>query len=149
MDLNNVRIDPLKEAEGAWITIDDETSVKVARMFNVNYVAALEKVAKTRNISPANRTSLIMGEARAGEESQEDKDALTRVIADTILLDWKGLKIDGKDVPYSPEKCFEVLANPDYLEFRRFVLTASDNAEYFRAEEVRKSLGESGGMLDG
>lgn len=149
MDLNDVRIDPQKESEGTWIEIDNETSVKVARMFNPNYVSALEKVAKARNISVAQRNSLITGEARGGEESKGDRDALTRIIAETILLDWRGLKINGKEIPYSPDKCFEVLSNPDYLEFRRYILTASDNAENYRAEEVKESLGESVATLDG
>ena len=41
---------------------------------------------------------------------------MAKVMADTILLGWKGLKEDGEEVLYSKEECVRVLV--DYPDIR-------------------------------
>ncbi len=40
-----------------------------------------------------------------------------QVLAETVLLDWSGVKIKGKDVPYSTAKAAELLTHEDFADF--------------------------------
>lgn len=55
----------------------------------------------------------------------------TEVIADKILLDWKGVEDNGEPVPCTRENKLRVLALP---EFREWLETASSDMENFRQE---------------
>jgi hypothetical protein len=67
---------------------------------------------------------------------------MSQLIAETILIDWKGVKDqDGKEVKYTPEIGAQVLANPEMGDFLELVQTCAENEEAYR-KAVLEKVGE-------
>lgn len=133
MDLSSIKIDLAKEKNGVWEDLDGETSVLVARMNNPNFNKRFQEL-----------TELYRSAARKGMLTDERaEDILVTCLAETILLDWKGLKEAGVEVPYSVEKAKEILSNAALSTFRRVVVEISDNQAKYRDTEITESAGKS------
>jgi hypothetical protein len=82
-----------KEVQGVWMPGPDGSSFRVARLGNENFTKLSGELMKPY------RKLIQMGQA--------DDKLLTQIAAEvtsrTILLDWKGVKDGGADVPYSTE----------------------------------------------
>jgi hypothetical protein len=143
MDLTALKLDLSKEIEGIWFSIDKDTELCIARMHNPNFNKLFEKLANPYRQS-----------ARKGFLADEKADEImNRVIAETVLLDWKGLKSDGKNVPYSVEKAIEILSNPQLSSFKELVVDISSTESNYRNEEIqeteKKSENTSSGKKSG
>lgn len=117
--------DATLEVEGKWFPLSKTASIKVARSGNDRYIEQLRKKLEDNNIDLSSR-------------SKEDEDLAQKVIvdvmADTILLDWKGLQFRGKDIEYSRLNARLLLQIKD---FRKKVSGFSESFEAFKvAQEV-------------
>ena len=54
-------------------------------------------------------------------------------MAKCILLDWKGLQEDGKDLPYSYDNAVRILT--EYRDLRDYVSDIANEIETFKLEE--------------
>jgi hypothetical protein len=97
-----------KETEGTWIDAGDGAQFLVARIANKRWQQV------NRDLYRPHRAT-----QRMGKLSQDVEDDINRkVMAQTILLDWKGVKVNGQDIPYSPEAAEKMFKEyPDFLEF--------------------------------
>ena len=83
------------------------------------------------------------------EDDPSDRDpnalynkSMLRAIAEHVWLGWEGLDDeDGKPIPYSPEKAYEILCNPGYFQVLDFVLAKAQDVEQFKAKAQDKNLG--------
>ena len=125
MDLKSFETDKQLEVDGVWVDIgdDDGTQLLVARIGNDNYNRLIRtKLKPYRNLLQRN----------AMPEPTQEK-ILTEVLAETILLDWKNLKYNGKKVAYSPARACELLMGiPD---FRELVMEIANSMETYRVIE--------------
>jgi hypothetical protein len=129
MELSTFKTDKSKENDGVWFEVDaDGASVLVARAGNKKYAKLLEKITKphrhalkSRNVSDE-LVERLMVEAMVG----------------TILLDWKGLELDGKPLPYSPETAKEMLQ--EIPDFRRIIEDYSNDINSFKNQDDEEDL---------
>lgn len=121
--------DEKAEVEGRWFPLSKTASILVARNNNPRYKAALRKGLEK------NRVDLDSGGPEADYLAEQ---LFIDVQADTVLLDWKGLSFQGKDVVYSPEMSRTLLRVKD---FAKKVNALSDSMENFRVkgEEAAKN----------
>jgi hypothetical protein len=128
-DLSKTRIDITKSNEGVWFSepvLFDDIEFLVGRQGSPRFAEFVQAEAQ-----------------KPGGDKERDKKEERRhtdwVFANTILLGWKNLQIDGEDVPYSVEKAFELLQNDEYVEFRLFVLTKAQSLASFRKEALAEA----------
>lgn len=110
------------EQEGVWTDIGNGCSIKIARVGNEHYTALFRKLSKP-----------YQNQIRRGTlPNDKAEDLLIQVMAESIVLDWKGLEEDGKPVKYSRETCARILK--EYKDFRELVSDLSNSLELFKAE---------------
>lgn len=126
--LSSFSTDEKLENEGKVFPLSKTASIKVARSGNAKYVALLRQKMSEAQLD-------LVG----GDEADQLAEAiLIDVMAETILVGWKGIKEGDTDVPYSVGKAKEYLKVKD---FRRKVSSLSENFEAFKlkAEAEQKN----------
>jgi hypothetical protein len=120
--LNKYKTDKNAEVNGVWIEVDDGVEWLIARLNNERAREMRRKLEK-----PYRSFQSI--------PDKVSEEILRKVIASTVLLDWKGMTDDnGKAIPYSAEKAEELLKDlPDLLTD---VANASMARETFQTEAV-------------
>ena len=63
---------------------------------------------------------------------------MAKAVSETILLGWKGLQMDGKELKYSTGKAYEILADPTAEEFLALILEYAQDNERFRNEKLEE-----------
>lgn len=136
MSLADFALDLEKESQGTWITVGG-MEFKVARAGNDDFTKYVQKAFIEK-----------MGEERpdqTDEEQAEEYKAITlNAFVETILMEWKGVKLvdDGDDLEYSKESAKEIFGDPTYKLLRKRLEEASDNFSNYRAkqedEDVKK-----------
>lgn len=134
MDLSTMETNLDKEVEGVWHRVDSETEVLVARYGNPNFEKALQKLLASLPNAPK-------GTRLNKTQDKEYEEGLTKIIAETILLGWRGMKYNGDVVPYTVEKAVEFLLSPKLKDFREYVLRLAMDAKYYREEEIKETAG--------
>lgn len=110
------------ENEGKWFPLSKTAKIKVARSGNDKFVALLRSKMEEAQL-----------DLTAGEESNKLAEAiLVDVMAETILLDWKGLTFQGKPAPVTVAQAKQFL---EIKDFRKKVSALSENFEAFRVKE--------------
>lgn len=119
--LATFQTDEKLETEGKWFPLSKTAKVLVARSGNPKYRAALRAKMKE-----------VQLDLTSGPEAEQLADeVLIDVMAETLLLGWKGIKDGANDVPYSAEQARTYLRVKD---FRAKIAALSDNFEAFRAK---------------
>lgn len=138
MKLSSLQQNVNLETEGVWVDYDSEFKVKVARMGNPNFEAYVNKMTKT---------FLGDGFSRGSEKIQDPQvlqEITQKAMAKTVLLDWAGLEDDeGNQIPYSPEKAYELLSDPKFKDFYRDITQIANNGKRYRDEGVEEAVGNS------
>lgn len=135
--LQNFKTDEKKEIEGSWEEMGDGGSVLVARAGNKNYADEFRKIPKgiRRMIEAGNLASNAMDEV------------ICKLLAKTVLLDWKGIEDEGKEIKHSIETAAIMLMK--YPEFREFVWELANDLQRFHDDSVeadsKNSKAASGG----
>lgn len=132
MDLRKFAVDIEKEVEGVWVDIGDRTRLKIARANNPAYNKLFLKLSQPYSRMAKNG---LMPENKA-------RELFAEVTAKTILLDWENLELDNQNIPYSIEKAQEILQNPEFQPFKKFIDEFSQDEANFRQEEIAKEMGE-------
>jgi len=128
------------EIEGVWEDLDkgeegeDAPGILVARVGNKAYLKEYQKVPRGL------RRQLEQGTLPEGAGEQ----IINKLLAKTILLDWRGIQDDGVEVSYSFESALAKLT--EYKDFRELVWEVGNSMERFRQihlEEEEKNLGSA------
>lgn len=124
-DVSDLVTDETKEVEGVWRDLPRGGQVKVARWGNERFTRALRKKFK------ANRVVM------EGDDDLSDKvstDIMIEVMADTILMDVKGVGLNKKLIEkYTPEIGRQLMAVKDFRE--RIKALAEDVDSYLAKKE--------------
>jgi len=126
MALNLGVTDAKAEIDGMWVDFPFNPSIKlkIARFMNHAHEQALKRLRKPyegfgKTMTDAQQTHIFL-----------------EALAETVLLDWKGVKEGSKVVKYTPEEGFKALNDPAYRDFKEFVVSASADMNTFRKERV-------------
>lgn len=111
-----------KELAGVWEDFGGGCKVLIARIGNENYSKVFRRISKPYQ-NAIRRGTL-------GNEKAED--LLIQAMAESIVLDWKGMEEDGKPVKYSKEECMRVLKA--YKDFRDEISERAGSMELFKRE---------------
>lgn len=144
MDIAKFRSDSRAEDEGLWVPLDgdggpDGARLKLARIGNRRYREAMQ-----RRMKPYRRA------LRAGTLDEATAEAVTaEVLAETVLLDWRNLDLDGQRLAYSVETARRLLADPAFRDFRDLVVELAGDMEVYRAREIEDAEKNSGTSCTG
>lgn len=124
-DIAEFRTDSDKELEGVWIYFDDEENAGalIARAFNENFNKQFRKLPRGLQ-HRANAQTLKPG---------DDIKVWSKLLAATILLDWKNFTYDGKPIKYTKEVAAKILA--DEPNFRDFIWRTANEEHLYHKEE--------------
>ena len=134
MDLMEFASNPELEIAGVEIKIDDETTIIVAAYGNKKF-----RSMRNRLLEP-----LTNAAGKKGITTDQADRVLEKCIAKCILLGWEGLKIEGKDFPYSAENCLKLLTDPRFKSFKELVMGHAADGEHFKLERLEDDLGNFG-----
>lgn len=128
MAIKITRLDNKKVTEGVW-TEYLGVELCIARHNNLAYLTALKLEAEKIGPKPLHklpqsvRSSIVM-----------------KAMAEHILVDWRGLIVEGEEVEYSPANALELLTNDE--ECLSFVIDFAMNTMHFMLE-AEQVTGES------
>lgn len=121
MELLDFYTDGPKSRLGVWLDQPGGGRLLVARMDNPKYKAYIQQARKKRH-------------RRGNVTDEQTKEILKEAVAHTILLDWEGVKVNGKEVEYSPQYAIQVFdALPSFLDQ---VINIAYEEEHFREDEI-------------
>src|SRR2546423_5872900 len=112
--------DKAKAADGVWVDLGQDTHIKVAKLGTNQYQLALMR--HTRKYQAQIRVNRLDPEAMA--------EITAHTLADSILLDWKGVVEDEQPVPYNRQNAYRLLK--EYPDFRALVEQHANDSELFQ-----------------
>lgn len=133
MDLINIAVDPVKELAGARIKVDDKTTLIVARYNNPAF----------RKLQAKLMEPYIRKGGEADTSTEEAEEILSKCMAETILLGWENLYLEGELVEYSKEKALELFMDPRLIDFKEIVMLHSQTQANYRLASLKDDLGNS------
>jgi len=140
MKLSSIAIDSDKSENGIWKEVALGTGFEclIARHTNSRFRAELER-----------RLMDITRESSKEPTAKQYSDATLKAFCSHILLDWRGIEDDDdQPIPYSSEKAYEILSNPEYADLREAIENVSTSEKAYRREANLGNLkGSSGGGL--
>ncbi|WP_420562609.1 hypothetical protein [Thalassobaculum sp.] len=141
MDLSRFKTDTAREDEGVWTTIDasSDAQIRLARIGNRRY-----REAMARRLKPYRRA------LRAGTLDESVTERITaEVLAETVLLDWRGLTDGAAPLAYSRETARDLLLNPAYRDFRDLVVELAGELDLYRERDLEEAEKNSATSCDG
>lgn len=130
--LSKVKADLQAEKEGIWVTFALDIEFLIGRGATPEYNRYLRKIS-------APYRSRLQGD---GADKELLRDLVNKATARYIFLGWKNVEDDdGNVIPYSEEKAYEILSDPEYHDVRDFVLEVSQSAELYRQHTEEEAKG--------
>lgn len=122
MKMSDLKTDLVLEENGSWVDYDETTSFKIARLGNPAFRARYDHAIKPHRRQIQQKT---FSDAKL-------ESILLDVMAETVLLDWKGLVDDaGNEVLFTKAKAREYL---EIRDFREWITGNAGEMENFKAE---------------
>ncbi|MBB76531.1 MAG: hypothetical protein CMJ75_18660 [Planctomycetaceae bacterium] len=127
--LGDFATDLNKERDGIWFRYHgSDFECRIARIGNPNFEGAKRRALRDEKVRRA---------VEGGLTVKESKHALAPLVAEYILVDWRGLEDDdGNPLPYSIEKATEMLRDDRYRDVYDWVLNQANNGDFFLATEA-------------
>lgn len=128
----NFAFDEDLEIHGAWHELAPGSRIKVARIDNPTYQAAMYKGMRE------NESRIRVGDDATEEQKAQSQEAIKEVlkeaVAEGLLKDYEGLTYNKKTLKYSKANSLKMLQHKDFLEL--VLKLANDTARFrLKAEE--------------
>lgn len=144
-ELGNYRVDSDLCVEGIWCLYDADIELKIARITNPKYMQFLQKLSQEGGGMSLGGSRIARSRRLRRSLGVDDEEDMTDMVdlsmSHHVLLDWKNIQIDGKDIPYSQEKAFTFLQDPELQDLRSFVLVQASDAALFLKESMNEAAG--------
>jgi len=119
--------DTNKETDGIWQDFGDGIEMKVARIGNPKYQKLFQKLSKPH------RKAIRRGTLK---EDVAEK-LMIECTAETILLDWRGIELDGKALPYSKDNAIMILT--EFKDLKEYVNDFANEMEAYMQEDAEEA----------
>lgn len=159
--LKNMRLDSKKVLEGRWVEWALGIRVKIARMNNPRYIEILTELKRPEFsrlrrgqritmdileplIMKAMSEAIILDWENVDDETVEPRTEQEMILEGTDKKDWRYdsvQKLWFKKLPYTPERGFAILQDPEYRDFYDFVNVESNETESYRLDEIEEARG--------
>lgn len=130
MDIRKIfGVDVKKVSEGVWASIGGGVEVKVRRADDSNREYAVARAKKFSEKEAQWKKALDMF----------SQDEITAVVAELyaehIVLDWRGIEMNGESIPFSKEKFIELATMPGMDDFLDSIVRVANNRILFAWED--------------
>ncbi len=132
-DLDTIAIDPVLASEGKWVSymggeflIARWNNRKAETLRNEKHMEFYSELSKAEE-----------GKIPEGLEKQFS-DIQAQIMAQTILLDWKGVGQKGKEIKYTVEEGFKFLSDPAFVDLFQFIQNESIKRDNFASANSEK-----------
>lgn len=129
MEFKTLTVNKDAAESGVWVQHDDETRFLVARLNNRKFQNMFQKL-----IAPYRRQ---FESGKLPLEKQEQ--IMCKCMAETVLLGWEGLTMDGEPIEYSKDMAYTLLTTPGAEEFRDLISAYAGDAETFREQQYEEA----------
>lgn len=124
MDLDDILVtdDEINIVDaGAWVAPDNAGELEL-------FVCGMgsKEVRKAAQAKQAAMRAKNRGKELTDEQNHKNGEEL---LYEVVLKDWRGLKQNGKDVPYSKEKAKELITSRNYKRFAEFVFECASKID--------------------
>ena len=130
MDINDLKYNPDLANNGVWVEHDETTSFLIAKLGNKGFQTTFKKRLQPYRRAYENGTL----------SAKKEVEIMVECMADHILLGWKGLLLNGKEIQYSREKCVEILSMEGAEEFRDLITNYSTDVANYKTEQNELDL---------
>lgn len=132
MKLSKIKKDVAASEAGVWVNkVLDDLDVKICSAGNRKYLDCLRQLMKPYQRSYKSMDDSVFLEIQ------------NKAISKFILVDWRNLQDEeGNEIPYSSDKAYEILQDPENEEFRKIVVSLSEESEVFRKEVLEELAGK-------
>ena len=142
LDLRTIAVDVKKASEGVWIKYMGG-EFKIARYNNRSAEAARAQVMAEHYEKL--REKIDKEEDFTNEDDLEFHRANAKVMAEEILLDWRGVVNDdsGEELKYTSEAGYKILSDLAYFDLYQFIFNESIKHANFSAkakEKIKKDV---------
>lgn len=138
-DLSDIELDLSAAEQGVEVEVGDGAFITVGRWGSHRFKQAVQKYAgnKLSTIQNRMRTSRKM----RGKQDEEAARIMAQIMAESILLDWRGIKEGGRELQYSFNEAVRILLDERYDNFRELVELASKDEERFYKVKMEEDAG--------
>lgn len=123
--LSKVRVDCDRADNGAWFEYEPGIRVKLARMGSPAYVAGIRDLELSKEEL----------------ENFVESPKCMKLLAQTVIKDIEAEDDNDQPIVYTSEFGEELLNNPEYVDFKTFVIMKAGNNQNYRAQQVAADLG--------
>jgi len=135
MDLKEYRVDLGAEVEGVWTPVDEVgTSFLIARWNNPRHARAMREKLADNN---------LFSRMKSNVDDKELRRLEAEILADTILLGWRGLKDNGIEIEYSRDRAVELMGDPSLDQLKNLVLGYAQNFASYRVDRIEEDKKKS------
>lgn len=89
--------------EGKWFNVQKDVHFKIASVNSERYQTVFRTLTKDYRTAIRRKTM----------DPEVMEEIMKKVAAKTLLLDWKGLELDGKPFPYNKDNALYIMMNFD------------------------------------
>lgn len=128
LDLETLAVDPKKARDGTWVNAYG-AKFKVARFNN----RAAESARASALADFYQKLSERDGAKVDPHDEEKLQDIQARIMADHVLVDWKGIAQNGKELKYSAATAYKILRDEKYQDLFNLIVRESLKYENFSA----------------
>lgn len=130
LGLNAFAVDVEAEEDGIWTKVGDMEFL-IARIGNDNWKRVHKNLENKQYGSTKRR-----GKNKQNEDI--DVELMMKCLAQTCILDWRDVELDNEEVPYSIEKCTEILLDSRFKPLALHLLELAGDEERYMEEEIKE-----------
>ena len=134
MDISKFKVSKEDKENGRWFHFEDGIQFKIKPIRHKDTMKAIQKVSQTMGIDLLDNRNVFTEEAR---------EQRTKIFAEHVVVDWKNIEVNGKTLPYSPEKAFEILMDEQFEILSDFIMGTASDMDKFRAKQVEENVKKS------
>jgi hypothetical protein len=134
LDLKSIAVDAAKSVNGHWV------KWMGAEFLLARYSNRFAETARAQ--LHLEWYKKLQQEKISDNEEQEYRRRHAEIIASYVLLDWKNIGEDGKELPYSAEKAVELLTDDSYQDLLDFIIQESTNRDNYLKDAEAQVVAE-------
>ena len=145
MDLADMALDAEAQDEGKWVDIglvawDQE------KVFKVKLMSAHSPIARQAYDAKLRKKQKECGGKQLTQLQQDTVEL--ELLGDTLVKDWENFPYENELIPFSREKCIEMMNDRKFTLISKAWLILCESLETHRLERAEKSRKKSGKRSD-